>query len=350
MILFTSLPSEFPLETDLSQRPVNYRLQTDRGEAFVVIGLSLMWIALGPVFITMILEVVAEQFPAPTFWMWSRNLLIAAYFIWATFFHFGPEILAQFRTVDITIAEDQVSVVDCRLGVCDRWSEPLAGFSGVALHDLGMRKVDEENVAVASVVLVHPNPARTVPVLFRQKNRLGRKTVAKFAGQLNLPIVEDSANIDDAAAAGSIVENRAQALKVRLVYWVFIGGSLLTLAAIASHAMSTALEPGAAILALASLAVMAAIHVYASCYVTSMRRQDDTVTVTTAVPFGSRHAFHRDRAKGTSFHEGKFSTLRHDVNAPWTSLRVEGFYLPFIIDRQAEHISSEELRSMMQGR
>lgn len=351
MSIFTNIPSEFPFEVDLSSRPVSFRLQADRSEVFIVMVLAIFWVVLGPVLIIIFMEIPAGLFPASDLWMWVQAILCGAYLIWV-FSYFGQEILNQLRTVDVAITDDQVSVVDCRWRMREQWSEPLSAFNGIARHELGTHLVDNDKIPIASVVLQHPDPARTVPLVFRKQRLIGKKTVANLAAQLNVPPLEGVTGGDEAATyeAGTLVENQYQAMKVRILYWLIVGGGFMMLLSLAYHSYKDPFESEVAVLVVLCVAVMGAMHLFAACYVTSMQRQDDVVTLQTLAPLGSIHVFPRDRITSTASHAGKFDTVRHRVNAPWITVRVDGHYLPFIVDLQSNYVSLPGLQALMQNR
>jgi hypothetical protein len=84
------------------------------------------------------------------------------------------------------------------------------------------------------------------------------------------------------------------------------------------------------------------ILLYGRCYIGRMEVEDDgTLRVRTVGPFGSpEHVLHPDDVVRGKFHDGRFHTYKHQVDAPWFTVRVRGRRLPLILDPQGDVIDA----------
>ena len=352
MSVFPKIPSEFPFDVDLSERPTSYRLQIGRLDAIVAIALALLWIVVGTIVLLTFMEILAAEFPAPSFW-YSANLTVCiAYLTWAIFFYFGPEILVQLRAVVVTIGKDHIDVVEHGLLSVDRWSRPLSEFQGVALFDLGTQLIDSDKRPVASIMLQHTDPARSVPISFHEQGYIGQKTVRRIADQLGMTAIDGVSGIanPDGYKPGTIVVNQNQAMKVRIFYWLVMVLGAFIVSSIAYLAATETFDPSMLWLVVLVLVVMVPMHVYASVYVTQMNQYDETVFVTTAALLGANHKLNRNEITGATSQKGKLYTVKHRINTPWVNLWVRGRKLPFIVDMQSDYVATKLLFSLTQNR
>lgn len=349
MVLFAQVPSEFPFEADLSERPATYHLQADSVSRIPRRLLCVFWIVAGPFVIVLFAGAFAGPDGVSGLMTWLEGGLIVAYLYWAVFHYFGPEFLETFRIVDVTIGASQVDVVDRKLFLVKRWSEPLDGFTGVALVNLGMHEINDNQVSVAGVFLRHPADGRSVPLVVRPLKQLGRKTVEKYAGLLGLAPIKDISDVDAAQSYPDqvIVSNRRQALKVRIVYWAGMAGALACLAATAMLAAGDPAQPLPYALAFLCLAVMAGLQVYASCYVVELSESGGTVSIRTASPIRPLRRVSVSKVRSMKANRGRLWTYRQSVNAPWISLKVEGHILPFIIDMQSDYVADKRFDRLL---
>lgn len=343
MSVFTRVPAGFPLDPDFSQRPVDYVLQLDASDRFAIVLLSVIWIAAGPVAAYIVADLLFGG------GVWITAALSLAYLLWAIFFHFGPEIVAAYRAVHITITETDVTVSESGPTGVRSWSAPLTAFEGTAVFDMGTHHVDVRKVPVSSVVLKHPEPERSVPLTIREARLLGKRTAKKKAAQLGVPVLDGTVELAGGAllTPDVLLVNRFQAMKVRLFYW---GLNLVGVAVIALSlyaAVTGAFEAAYGFLLVFAPTVMAAMHVYTTCYVTAMRERDGKVEVTTAS--GGRRLIDRQAVRGVTAKSGRLNTIKHRVNAPWLNLRVEGRFLPFIIDMQADYVNEKRIEALVRG-
>jgi len=90
--------------------------------------------------------------------------------------------------------------------------------------------------------------------------------------------------------------------------------------------------------AAAGIAVGGGILLYGRCYIRRMEVDDDgTVRVRTVGPFGSpEHVLRPGDIVPGEYHDGRFTTRKHTVNAPWFTVRVRGWRLPLILDPQGD--------------
>jgi hypothetical protein len=88
----------------------------------------------------------------------------------------------------------------------------------------------------------------------------------------------------------------------------------------------------------AGLAMAGGILVYGRCYIGRVEVEDDgTARVRTVGPIGSpEHVLRPGDIVSGRYHDGRFETLEHKVNAPWYTVRVRGRRLPLILDPQGD--------------
>ena len=142
--------------------------------------------------------------------------------------------------------------------------------------------------------------------------------------------------------------------QARKVVALTLGFSALAVAA-CGWAVSTARasepDPAAYILTALAVAVAFGVHLYARRYVVSMRLDADAILLRTAgigLGAGSRELrVALDRLGRRSQHEGKLSLLdAPSVDAPWMTLHVDGYTVPFVIDMQAEHVDARRISGL----
>lgn len=173
----------------------------------------------------------------------------------------------------------------------------------------------------------------------------------------------------DAGSAGPtsdvalLFDNKAQALKVRVVYWVLglcclaalYGGWVIFQSFGLSPADGGVLRPFGERLAFGGivaglgLAAFLGMRLYVDLYVTRMEQSGDLVGVQTMTLTGRRWRTFpaADFDLGALYGEGRvFRSPRLSVYAPWRTLRVKGRTLPLILDMQAEHIDEKALAKL----
>jgi hypothetical protein len=270
--LFDGVPSEFPLNIDLTKRPVSYILRANPGDRNVVIILSIFWLVFGALGIFFGIRSYPDAIPILKNHIdLAAGGLAAIYVIVAGGWWFWPQINEGFYIAEVSISDSQVDVTTHDLVRRESWSYKLADFEGVALLNLGTRDVGERKFPIASVVLKHPDPARSVPVAINAAEKIGAKTVARKAQQLNLPVLEGVGDGSGEAAypAGTVIVNRFQALKVRAVYWalaaITVGSGLASLYQLSTGSLDSVWP----MIFVVFLPFAIAMHIYATCYTKS---------------------------------------------------------------------------------
>lgn len=350
MSLFEKPPAGFPFAANVSTRPTSFTLRSDISDSIVTTLLAVFWVLFGTAVIySLTYETIGSEAGWETTTWWIAILLCLAY-IAGALAYFTPAVLEDLRTVDVTITDTDVAVTVSTPISKTSWSDPIATYEGVANMNLGMHDLGDEKVIVGSVVLKHPDPSRSVPLIIREQQRIGRNTASKIAGQFNLPVLEGVGDDSGEAAYpdGTLVVNKWQARKVRLVYWgmVIVCGllALFVLKQVASG------EVGAqTLLWLFPLAgLLGAMQVFGSCYVTAMREWRGEIWVRTASLQMSEYKFAPSRVKSIRRFEGKsgggYSTYNSHTtrtHTPWLKLSVQGYVLPFVIDLQAEYVNEK---------
>jgi hypothetical protein len=93
----------------------------------------------------------------------------------------------------------------------------------------------------------------------------------------------------------------------------------------------------------AGLASSLGILLYGRCYIGRVEVEDDgTLHIRTVGAFGSpEHVLQPDDIIPGRFHDGRFETFRHSVDAPWFTVRVRGRRLPLILDPQGDVLDAD---------
>jgi hypothetical protein len=96
------------------------------------------------------------------------------------------------------------------------------------------------------------------------------------------------------------------------------------------------------------MATAAAIYTFASRYVTGLRVRDDRLEIATAVPYKSPHLVALTRIRSAERRRGRSGQgTALPVDAPWISLRVDGFWLPFVVDLQSEVVNVPGIQALL---
>ena len=162
-----------------------------------------------------------------------------------------------------------------------------------------------------------------------------------------------------------LLENRWQALKVRILLWGSVAGCIGALYGAWSLYETYGLNPGdggvlrpleervmaAAIVASLGLAFVGAMLFFASRYAVRIEREGDRVDLVTMSLIGTKvRQYSTADFGGGNYHHGRMVSGRgHSVNAPWITLRVKDKRVPFMVDLQAERIDRAALRKLAKG-
>lgn len=322
MSIFDDIPSEFPFDVELTERPVSFRLAVSVWDHCVRGFLSLVRIAMGPLLIYALFEpfmTIGVDVDPVTVVCW---LVIAAYLVWAVCFYFGPEILRLFRGVEVRITDDDVHVTCRILFLPSTWSRPLKDYQGVALKKMGTVEVDGKPQQVAVALLKHREEHRSVPLTFRLTNHIGHSTVARKAEQLGVPMLDETLQADEYTVypPDIIVANTYQSFKVRAICWIASALGILLISLILTKDTS----PGAMMVSVGILAVWLLLQFYAARYVVGMREDDDHIEISTATLLWNHHRFPKTSFRAVKEKRGKLQTYRLHVDAPYITLSVAG--------------------------
>lgn len=96
-----------------------------------------------------------------------------------------------------------------------------------------------------------------------------------------------------------------------------------------------------------------AMMIYAMHYAVRVLRDGDRLHIETLTPWALGHwhyEFPVTQVEGTSFHEGRLRTYKHNVNAPWMTLRISGRRFPFILDAQAETMNGSGIEGLTKAK
>lgn len=346
MSVFSDIPSPFPLIVSLKQRPVFFRLECDGAERVATLMLTLLW---------------GLAIPAALFWIadpfapWPDGAIpigraaalggLALFALGVVPFWLWPNIRTVLTRVDVTISQTKIEVVEKGLLGARRWSKPIAEYRGVAIENWGTRTVGNDKIPVSAVMLVHAEDRFSVPVHIDGALRVKDRIAKGKAELLGLPLI-DAPRFGLGKTAhppGTILANHGQALKVRLLYALLGAGGLAGAIAALARFISTG-EVIYLPLGLLGLLLAAAIHTYAACYVTAMRKSDNAIEIDTAVPLIGRHRIAPSDVRAVAYREGRGgegTALR--THTPWVRINVTGARLPFIVDMQADFVDEQAL-------
>jgi len=99
----------------------------------------------------------------------------------------------------------------------------------------------------------------------------------------------------------------------------------------------------------AGLATAGGMLLYGRCYIGRMEMEDDgTLRIRTVGPFGSpEHVLRPGDIVSGVYHDGKLTTRKHRVNAPWLTVRVRGWRLPLILDPQGAVLDAARIEQAL---
>ena len=181
--------------------------------------------------------------------------------------------------------------------------------------------------------------------------------------QSGVPSRADEGAANRSSDITTLFENKAQAVKVRAIYWAMglcclgalYGGWSIFNSFGLSPADGGVLKPLGQRLTIGGfvagmgVAAFVVMRLYAGLYVTRMERSGDLVGVQNLTLTGRRwHTIPAaDFDLGEIYGEGRvFTSPGLSVYAPWRTLRVKGRWLPLILDLQAEHIDEKALAKL----
>ncbi|MEO0792962.1 MAG: hypothetical protein AAFY27_10500 [Pseudomonadota bacterium] len=158
-----------------------------------------------------------------------------------------------------------------------------------------------------------------------------------------------------------IVEAGWQSTKLRLIALLFMGAGLVGLYFTPEILMSLTdvdgnLEPLDARIGLggliggASLLATVGMWLYVYVYVVSISRSGDYVVVRTQGVFRpTTRIIPITGFIGSTAHDGRTKfPMRFQVNAPYTTLRIDGWWLPLVVDEQSETFHGDALGRIVQ--
>ena len=345
MTVFDGVPDPFPFDADLSDRPAHFVLRGDPAERYIVGFLTLFWLAFGSAVTAGAAMLLAASLGLQAYIVPIVAILLTV-FLAALAWWLWPQLNAAFRTVSVTI--DDVVAVRERDLVSDRsWSQPLAAFEGVAQINRGTRLIGNTKTPLLAIVLKHPDPARSIPLAIAKSGGVGRRTVAQKARQLGIAALEGIGDESGVSfSPDAVVVNRWQALKVRLLYWGFVAATLIFAGGTLYQHVYTTIDPVWPIAAMALAGVAVAMHFYVRRYVVGMKERDGEIAVCTASFLFRWHRFPRSRIRSLDYRAGRLVTPRHSVNAPWVTMRVDGYGAGFIIDMQSDFVNMQKLEML----
>lgn len=347
MSLFDQPPAQFPLRVACDTQPIHYTIRSDTSDAIAVILLGIVWAVVGTVVLYFVVgPFFADLMGDPVAAMMTWGLIIAFLIAWWRYVQ--PVVTQHFRTVDVSIVEHLVTI---RLKTPFReqqWSDPLTHYEGVAQLNLGHHDIGPTKTYLSSVVLKHPDPDKSVPLVIDEMTQVGEKTVQHYAHELGLQALAGMGDETGAQAypAGTIVENRGRGRLLSGLFWLFV----LTFAVASYATVSTVLrgdEHPTILLLLPFLALLLfALHIFGTRYVTQMRAwQGDFYIRTSAVQLQD-YRFVSDQFT----HARRFEGKSEGQHTPGIWLWVSGKRLPFLIDLQSEFVDEDAIFSLVQER
>jgi hypothetical protein len=343
---FRRIPQGFPFDVSLKSRPSTFRLQADAAERGATLVLSLFWTILG----TAVLYAWADPF-AP----WDRDdwltriaalSALAAFLVFIVFGWLWPAASEAMEKMDIEISDESVAAHISGLTGRQHWSEPLRSFEGVQIENWGTLAVGQNKIPVKAIVLKHRDDSKTLPLRIDGALKIRETSARRKADQLGLPFIDGEANASgDVMPEGAIVVNRFQGLKVKALYALFSGGGSLAAAWLVIEAIRSG-DGTLYLLAGLSAALAAAMHLFASCYVTEMRRDAGAIVIDTASVIGRHTRIAPSEITAIGYREGRGTSQRFSIHAPWVKVAVSGARWPYIVDMQSEYVDEAALLAL----
>jgi hypothetical protein len=345
--VFDGVPDPNPFDADISTRPATFVLRPERADRYIIGFIALFWLLFGPLLTVLVVASLVLAFGLMDY---LRPVLIASaaiafvVYIW----WWWAEFVATFRMVKVTISDTGVDVHERDL-IRDRtWSQPLSAFQGVALVSLGTRLVGFSKKPMAAVMLVHPDPSRSIPLSIAGTSQLGRQNVGQRARQLGLPVLAGVA----AGRGGkvyppdAIVVNRYQARKMRLIQAVFALALLFfAYGTIRQYGTVDAdlAWPGMVVIL---VLVLIAMQVFTRQYVFDLKEDGGEIALRSGAILSPWRRFPRASIRALEYKEGRMTMSRQVVHTPYTKMRVEGYRWPFMIDMQSDFVDEARLRGL----
>lgn len=350
MSVFDDVPEGFPLNVSLASRPVEFQLSADGTEKSATVILALLWGLGMPAVLLFLAQPFAPWTGDPNWTM--RALALAALLAFLVFgigYWLGPAVLSATRQVSVQISDQQIDVEVRNLLGRRRWSKPIAEYDGVAIEHWGTRGFGDNKIPVAAVVLKHREEPYSVPLMIDGALKVKESGAKRKADQLGLSMIPGKfdGSTSSAYPPGTIVVNRYQAFKVRVLYGAFASIGLATFAWMVSAAW-TGGNAGLIVPALLGLLVAVGMHIFARCYVTAMRGTGSHVEIETPALMSSTQLIPREDIRAVEYREGRSeSHTRHAVHAPWVKVRVSGYFLPFVVDMQSDFVDEGQLIALI---
>ncbi len=360
MSLFDKPPSEFPFRVNLDRLPVRYTLAADVSDTIVTTLLALFWAVFGSALAYFLSQTVLIEFMASGLAN-ALSALIAASFLAGWLTYIWPTLKEDYRKVHVTLGEEAVEVVVEEPLARRKWSEPLASFEGVAQLNLGHHHLDDGTKQyISSVVLKHPDPEKSVPLVIGRQKEVGAKTVRRLAARFGLPVLEGVGDLSGERAYpdGTLVVNRKKALVVRIAWWAMAALLVAMSAMLVTVAWTGQDSPLWLLLLPVFVACIVGLQVFGRLYVVRMREWQGQIWVRTAGFQFRDFAIPRDRFTGAVRFEGKSggnyrygtsTTYVAENHTPWIKLSVKGWWLPLVIDLQAEYVNEKAIHLLPRG-
>jgi hypothetical protein len=354
MSVFDEVPHPFPLDVPLRRLPVEFDLRVQPGERGVLLLMSAFWAIAVPAGLIGMAEPWKPWAGDPN-WPFRAVLMVAlAVFVVLGYGRWlGPMMSRLAKTARVRITASEVAVEERGLLGRRRWTCPLAEFSGVGIEDWGRLQQQRDKSRLLAVVLKHPNARRSIPIVIDKELRVKASVAERKAAQLGVPVLATAEGVgQEQLLPGTLVVNRWQAFKVRLLL-AFAGGGAALVAAwagwqgwLAGDWLPLALGGGA-------MALAAATFAFAGRYVTGLRVLDEQVEIVTAVPFRPPYRVPVSAIRSARRRRGRSGQgTALPVDAPWIGLKVDGFRGAFVVDLQAEVVNvwAIEALASAQGR
>lgn len=357
MSLFDTIPASFPLDINPDERPLHYRLQNDGVDRIVSVVTAIGFAVGGAGLLFVLGQGIVEDSAAGHNGVVVGLAAAVLYLCVAGPFWFLPMLVRAFLTIDVDLSETGVEIVQIRLFGRRSWAMAISDFEGVALLNLGTHDVEGSKIPVSSIVLKHPDPALSVPIVIAPASDIGAKTVKRKAAALGLPYL---AGVGDetgqrAYPRGTLFVNRKQTRKVYLIYALTAVVALGTLLGGLAEWRSGGLGPEWLLLLALGVLPLVGMFIYSHLYVTAMMEHDGAVWLRTAALFSKPYRVETDDLQAFDHVEGKTKPRSlqarlipgsRSIHTPWGALRLAGRRLPLIIDKQADYVDEKRIRRL----
>ncbi len=370
MSAFEYIPTPLPLEINPAQQPIEYTLKADRNDPVIAIAFYIAGIAFFFLLIYGTANPLGFIEPDGDRLLATIGTICSIAVLWV----FGSKIARKLQILKLHLTveiKDNIVTVTCLQGKCENFSCPLTDYAGLATEERGEEYFNDKKRKISTLMLIHQNQARSIPLMVTDTKKLGKKKIKIYAAQLGLPVLpfDYVSKLQSTLPAGTILANVRQAVKIRYVTWgLYLASAAMVAAALyigqnwgLSPADGRVLKPLGQRLAFAgiliglAIAASAGMYYYCHVYLTSILHKDDELHLTTIL--GKKRIYSINDLTGFKEFSGKMNTkpTRFDgsahfvINTPflWLYFTRSGKQKRYLADLQSEFIVKKALKDII---